>query len=92
MLRTIEEHADLDKKKFFGGDNIGIADIAFGGIAHWFGVIEDVAGVKLFEAHVFPRLHAWINNFKEVPEIKENLPDRDKMVALFSGRYASLRN
>ena len=86
MLRTIEEHAGLDKKKFFGGDNIGIADIAFGWFAHWFGVIEDVAGVKLFEAHAFPRLHAWTNNIKEVPEIKENLPDRDKMVALFSGR------
>ncbi|KAM5553458.1 putative glutathione S-transferase [Rosa sericea] len=85
MLRTIEERAGLEKKKFFGGDNIGIADIAFGWFARWFGVIEEVAGVKLFEAHAFPRLHAWTNNFKEVPEIKENLPDRDKMVAHFSG-------
>ncbi|KAL6194649.1 hypothetical protein ACLB2K_035730 [Fragaria x ananassa] len=83
MLRTIEEHAGLENKKFFGGDNIGIADIAFGWFARWFGVIEEVAGVKLFEADAFPRLHAWINNFKEVPVIKENLPDRDNLVARF---------
>ncbi|KAL6292359.1 hypothetical protein ACE6H2_000501 [Prunus campanulata] len=58
-------------------------DIALGCIAHWTEVIEDVAGVKLFEAHAFPYLHAWTQNFKEVPAIKENLPDRDKMLVLF---------
>ncbi|TQD70551.1 hypothetical protein C1H46_043912 [Malus baccata] len=43
MLRTIEVQAarTLGERKFFGGDNIGIVDSAFGGIAHWFGVIED---------------------------------------------------
>ncbi|XP_021806935.1 probable glutathione S-transferase [Prunus avium] len=84
MLKTIEEHAGtLGKKKFFGGDNIGIVDIAFGGIAHWFGVMEDVVGVKLFEAQVFPCLHAWTENFKQVPAIKESLPDHDKLVVLY---------
>ncbi|CAL9000148.1 unnamed protein product [Prunus brigantina] len=84
VLKTTEEHAGtLGKKKFFGGDNIGIVDIAFGGIAHWVGVIEDVVGVKLFEAQVFPRLHAWIENFKQVPAIKESFPDRDKLVVLY---------
>ncbi|PQM35762.1 putative glutathione S-transferase [Prunus yedoensis var. nudiflora] len=81
---NIEEHAGtLGKKKFFGGDNIGIVDIAFGGIAHWFGVMEDVVGVKLFEAQVFPCLHAWTENFKQVPAIKESLPDHDKLVVLY---------
>ncbi|XP_050118616.1 protein BLISTER-like isoform X5 [Malus sylvestris] len=85
MLRTIEDHAagTLGKKKFFGGDNIGIVDIAFGGIAHWFGVIEDVVEVRLFEAKEFPRLYAWTNDFKQVPAIKENLPDRHKLLLLF---------
>lgn len=81
MLRTIEEHAGLDKKRFFGGDNIGIVDIAFGQIAHWFGVIEEVVGVQLLEPHAFPHCHSWTNNFKDVPAIKENLPDRDRMVS-----------
>jgi glutathione S-transferase len=44
--------------KFFGGDNIGIVDITFGQIAQWLGVIEEVVGVKMLEAHKFPRLHA----------------------------------
>lgn len=83
MLRTIEEHAGLDKRRFFGGDNIGIVDIAFGQIAHWFGVIEEVVGVQLLEPHAFPHCHAWTDNFKDVPAIKENLPDHDRMVSFF---------
>ncbi|KAM4127532.1 hypothetical protein ACJW30_02G097100 [Castanea mollissima] len=82
MLRAIEAHGLVDKK-YFGGDKIGIVDIAFGQIAQWLGVIEDIVGVKLLEAHKFPRLHAWIKNFKEVPIIKENLPDRDEMMVFF---------
>jgi glutathione S-transferase len=43
-------------KKYFGGDNIGIVDIAFGqNIAQWLGVNEEVVGMKLLEAHKFPR-------------------------------------
>jgi glutathione S-transferase len=82
MLKAIEEHGLVDKK-YFGGDRIGLVDIAFGQIAQWLGVIEDIIGVKLLEAHTFPRLHAWIKNFKEVPSIKENLPDRDEMLVYF---------
>ncbi|KAL5781528.1 hypothetical protein ACOSP7_006557 [Xanthoceras sorbifolium] len=83
MLKTIEEMALGDEKKFFGGDEISLVDIAFGAHAHWLGVIEEVAGVKLLDAHKFPRLHAWIQNFKEAPVIKENLPDRDQTVLTF---------
>nr|DAD20130.1 TPA_asm: hypothetical protein HUJ06_021593 [Nelumbo nucifera] len=82
MLRSIEEHG-LGEKKFLGGDTIGLADLAFFVVVHWLGVIEDVTGVKLLEAHKFPRLVAWIHDFKEVGVIKENLPDPEKMVAFF---------
>ncbi|CAL5416585.1 unnamed protein product [Camellia sinensis] len=78
MLRTIEEHA-LGDKKLFGGESVGMVDIALGWIAYWLEVIEEIVGVKLLEAESFPRLHSWIKNFKEVSEIKENLPDRDKI-------------
>ncbi|KAF8402039.1 hypothetical protein HHK36_012990 [Tetracentron sinense] len=78
MLRTIEDYG-FRGKKFFGGDTIGMADLAFGGIAHWLGVIEDIVGVKFVEPHTFPRLCEWIENFKEAPVIKQNLPDRVKM-------------
>ncbi|XWS13540.1 hypothetical protein CRYUN_Cryun36dG0045400 [Craigia yunnanensis] len=90
MLKTIEEHGLVGEKKFFGGDKISMVDMAFGAVAHWLGVIEDVAGLKIFEQHKFPRLNSWIQNFKEVPIIKENLPDRDKMLALLKRRREML--
>ncbi|KAF8401995.1 hypothetical protein HHK36_012946 [Tetracentron sinense] len=85
MLKTIEEHA-LGGKKFFGGDTTGLADLTFGGIALWLGVIEDIVGVKLVEPHTFPRLCAWIENFKEIPVIKQNLPDREKLFVYLKHR------
>ncbi|KAE8076180.1 hypothetical protein FH972_014844 [Carpinus fangiana] len=86
MLKVMEEDGLGRDNKFFGGGNIGIVDIAFGQIAQWLGVIEEVVGVKMLEAHKFPRLHAWIKNFKEAPVIKENLPDSDEMLVSFKRR------
>ncbi|KAJ9184794.1 hypothetical protein P3X46_004482 [Hevea brasiliensis] len=82
MLKTIEEHA-LGEKKYFGGDKIGMVDIACGAIVHWLEVIEEVVGIKILEPHKFPRLHAWTKNFEEAPIIKDNLPDRDQMLVYF---------
>ncbi|KAG6764622.1 hypothetical protein POTOM_032100 [Populus tomentosa] len=82
LLQTVGEHG-LGEKKFFGGDNVGIADIAFGAVIHWLKIIEEIVGVKVFEAHKFPRLHEWIENFKQLPAVKENLPDWDWIVSYF---------
>ncbi|OMP07865.1 hypothetical protein COLO4_06993 [Corchorus olitorius] len=87
MLKTIEEHALGDsQKKLFGGDEINMVDIAFGQLAYWLQCIEQVSGVKLLEASKFPRLQTWVENFKQVPIIKQNLPDRDEMLAFFKTR------
>ncbi|XP_031283523.1 probable glutathione S-transferase [Pistacia vera] len=83
MLKTLEEMA-LGDNKFFGGEKIGMVDIVFGKFAHWLGVLEEGGGEKLLEADKFPRLHAWVQNFKEVPTIKENLPDRDALLKKFN--------
>lgn len=83
ILRTIEEKG-LGEKKFFGGENIGLLDLAFGWMPYWLGVIEEILGLKLLEADKFPRLHAWIKNFKQVLVIKDNPPDRDRMLIHFS--------
>lgn len=84
LLKIVEEHG-LGEKTFFGGDKIGIVDIAFGAFSHWLGVIEETLGLELLQPNAFPRLHAWTKNFKEVPVIKDNLPDRDKMLVKLKG-------
>lgn len=81
-MRIIEDEG-LGGKKFFGGNEIGLTDLAFGWLSGWLEVIEEAVGVKLLEAKSFPRLHAWTKNFKEVPVIKENLPVRTEMLAYF---------
>ncbi|XP_052483957.1 glutathione transferase GST 23 isoform X7 [Gossypium raimondii] len=81
MLEAMEEHVLIGGKKLFGGDEINMVDIAFCMVAHWLGAIEDAAWLKVFEPHKFPRVSSWIQNFKSVPVIKDNLPDTDKIVA-----------
>ncbi|PON55533.1 S-crystallin [Trema orientale] len=89
ILRIIEEQA-LGEKKFLGGDEIGLADLAIGFIAKSIGVIEEIVGVKVLEENEFPRLHNWVKNFKQNPAIKNNLPDPDEMLAYYKKKKEML--
>uniref|UniRef100_A0A7N2MK78 glutathione transferase n=1 Tax=Quercus lobata TaxID=97700 RepID=A0A7N2MK78_QUELO len=82
LLGILEEHG-LGEKKFFGGNNIGLADLAFGWIACLLEITQEAAGVKVLEADSFPRLQAWIKNFNEIPAIKESLRDRNELLTYF---------
>jgi glutathione S-transferase len=87
-LRILEEHG-LGEKKFFGGNEIGLTDLAFGWMAFWLQVLEEAARIKVVETDSFPRLQAWMKNFREVPAIRENLPDRNALLAYFKRRRES---
>ncbi|KAL2323935.1 hypothetical protein Fmac_022993 [Flemingia macrophylla] len=78
-LMVIEEQC-LGDKKFFGGNNIDMVDLAYGCLSHWLEGLEEIVGIKLIEEDKFPRLHAWTQNFKHVPLIKQNLPDYAKLL------------
>lgn len=88
-LEVVEKHG-LGDNKFFAGDSIGLVDLSFGFIAYWLGIMEEAAGVKVLNPHLFPRLHRWAENFKEVPVIRENLPEHDAALAYFKGRRETL--
>ncbi|KAB2009374.1 hypothetical protein ERO13_D10G146600v2 [Gossypium hirsutum] len=79
-LKIIEEQA-LGDKKFFGGNAINLVDISYGMIAYWFKIMEEVIEVNVLEPNTLPRLCQWAQNFMEVPVIKENIPERYKVLA-----------
>ncbi|KAK7243051.1 hypothetical protein RIF29_37835 [Crotalaria pallida] len=83
LLKVVEDQCLSDEKKFHGGDNINIVDIAFGALIHWLEIMEEVIEVKLLEDDKFPRLRSWITNFREVTAISENLPDSEKLLPTF---------
>ncbi|KAL9262053.1 Glutathione S-transferase U17-like protein [Drosera capensis] len=67
-------------KKFFGADEIGYVDIAFGCYISWFKVTEIVSNVKLFDEFATPHLVAWIHSFLSHPAVKDVMPENDKLM------------
>ncbi|MBA0769733.1 hypothetical protein Gotri_018433 [Gossypium trilobum] len=62
LLKTIEEYG-LGDKEFFGGEELGLTDIAYGWIACWLDVLAEAAGVEMLGPQSFPRLQAWAERF-----------------------------
>ncbi|MCD7456668.1 hypothetical protein HAX54_032724 [Datura stramonium] len=72
-------------KKFFGGETLGYLDIVAGWISYWFQYVEEVGEFKAMDSRKYPCLHAWINNFIQVPVVQESLPKPDAVKAVFRG-------
>ena len=78
VLKILEKQA-LKGKKYFGGDSIGLVDISYGWLCHWFKTMEEVVGVSVLEPSTLPHLYEWTQNFREISTIKDNLPDYEKL-------------
>ncbi|OMO84869.1 hypothetical protein COLO4_21811 [Corchorus olitorius] len=83
LLKILEEQA-LGEKKYLGGEEIGMADLAMGWMAAHFEVIEEIVQVKILDAESFPLLHAWVQNFRTHPVIKNNLPNHDRLLLSYT--------
>ncbi|KAI6694075.1 hypothetical protein NL676_021785 [Syzygium grande] len=85
-FKTIEEYGLGGNKKFFGGEEVSLADIALGWIIHTLPVMEDIVGVKFVKAETFPLLHDWMENFKQVSVIKSSLPEYERTLDYFRAK------
>ncbi|XP_047159704.1 probable glutathione S-transferase [Vigna umbellata] len=73
----------LREKRFFGGESIGLVDIAANFIGYWVEILQEIAGLKLLTLEKFPKLYKWSQEFVNHPVINEGLPPRDQLFAFF---------
>ncbi|XP_037418649.1 probable glutathione S-transferase [Triticum dicoccoides] len=74
----------LKGKRFFGGDSIGLVDIAASGLARWLEAFEEISGVDLLTNEEFPVLHRWAKAYAGDERAKECLPNMDELVSKFT--------
>ncbi|KAH7570176.1 hypothetical protein ACOSP7_018156 [Xanthoceras sorbifolium] len=77
-------------KPFFGGNQIGYLDIAFGSYLGWLRVTEKSNEVKLLDEAKTPGLAKWAEIFCADPAVKDVMPETDKL-AEFAKVLAKMR-
>nr|CAB3446002.1 unnamed protein product [Digitaria exilis] len=82
MLAVLE--AQLDGKRFFGGESLGLVDIVASALAFWLDAMEEAFGVGLMGSDdEFPALRRWVKEYTSHEAVKKCTPDGDKLVAYF---------
>lgn len=66
-------------KPFFGGNQIGLVDIAVGCFLGWLRVTEKTSQVKLLDEAKTPGLVKWAERFCAHVAVKDVMPDTDKL-------------
>ncbi|MBA0651112.1 hypothetical protein Goklo_018476 [Gossypium klotzschianum] len=78
-LRTLE--SALNGKRFFGGDAIGMVDIAANFLTIWLRTIQEATGLEVLSVEKFPDLFKWTDDFISCSVVKESLPPTDKLLS-----------
>lgn len=77
-LKILE--SGLEGRRYFGGENIGFADIAVGFFGRWVRVVEETVGINLIDTESMAKLSTYFDDFLELPVIKECTPSHDKLL------------
>ncbi|TVU35454.1 hypothetical protein EJB05_17344 [Eragrostis curvula] len=77
-------------KDFFGGDAVGLVDIALGSFLMWYKVVDEVAGANLLDEAKFPGLAAWAERFLALDVVKEAMPEYGRLLEHYKGFIANL--
>ncbi|KAE8654286.1 putative glutathione S-transferase [Hibiscus syriacus] len=88
-LKALE--SELNGKRFFGGDTIGMVDIAGNFVGYWLRIIQEVTGVELLSAEKFPHLFKWTDEFVSCSIVGENLHPKDKVSVVIKARIDQMR-
>ncbi|KAJ4784090.1 Glutathione S-transferase [Rhynchospora pubera] len=76
-------------KSFFGGDDIGYLDIAFGSHLAWIKAVEKIVEIKFLDKKKIPSLVAWSERFCAHGAVKEVMPEADKLVEFIKARLSA---
>lgn len=80
-LQILEK--EINGKKFFGGDNVGLVDISADFLAHWSKVLADLFEIEFLSQHKFPNLSKWADDFCDCSFVNKNLPPKDRLFGHF---------
>ncbi|XP_076955345.1 putative glutathione S-transferase [Bidens hawaiensis] len=87
QLQFLENKLNVKGKKFFGGENINLVDIAATFIAYWVGAAEEALRIKVVTKDKFPKLTEWCGNYVNSQVVKECLPPREYLVSFFKKTF-----
>uniref|UniRef100_A0ACD5VP96 Uncharacterized protein n=1 Tax=Avena sativa TaxID=4498 RepID=A0ACD5VP96_AVESA len=79
-----------ERKGFFGGDSVGLVDLALGSQLSWLKAAEVMSGEKFFDGDKTPLLAVWAARFTELDVAKAALPDVDRVVEFAKTRQAKM--
>ncbi|XP_076908081.1 putative glutathione S-transferase [Bidens hawaiensis] len=89
QLQFLENELNVKGKKFFGGDNINLVDIAATFIAYWLGAAEEALGITVLSKDKFPKIIEWSGNYINCQVVKDDLLPREALVAFFKKRFGN---
>jgi len=69
-------------KPYFGGDEIGLIDIALGSLSAFITGVEKATDSVFIDAEKMPLLSAWLDRFCQFDVVKEAMPDPAEYISV----------